>query len=198
MNYIKNETRDMDSQLTLSHFWGGKINHDDNDTRSIFVVDLFCGAGGFSCGSEQAGLKVALAVDNSKEALAVHCVNHRQCKHLCIELGYKTEQHLLNEIRKVVGDRLWHLHGSPPCQKLSAMRNLKKGRDRDGGMYLVKWFFQFVSKAKPNTWSFEQVSIPCLSQYLKEQNICSHRFKFCRIRLATNSYKTSCWIKKID
>jgi hypothetical protein len=34
------------------------------------------------------------------------------------------------------------------------MRNLKKGRDR-GGMYLVKWFFQFVSKAKPNTWSFE-------------------------------------------
>ena len=166
---------------------------------------MFSGAGGFSCGCEQAGLKVALAVDNSKEALAVHCVNHRQCKHLCIELGYKTEQHLLNKIRKVVGDRLWHLHGSPPCQKLSAMRNLKKGRDRDGGMYLVKWFFQFVSKAKPNTWSFEQVSIPCLSQYLKEQNICSHRFKFVeyglpqtRIRLLAGSKKLIKNLKKVQ
>lgn len=149
------------------------------DDDSILVVDLFSGCGGFSCGAEAAGHRVVLAVDCDRAALAYHAVNHRGCKHVRMVLGSAVEERLIQMIREVVPEgRRWHLHGSPPCQLLSSMRNVKKGRDDTGGMQMVQWYLGFVKRARPTTWSFEEVNIPCLRDYLKEEKIAHACFKF--------------------
>jgi len=131
------------------------------------VVDLFCGCGGYSCGAEQAGHRVVLAVDCDKAAIAYHRVNHPKAKHACMLLGPQTEERLLLLIQSVVprGAR-WHLHGSPPCTLFSPMRNLKKGRAPATGMQLVEWYLHFVRRAKPTTWTFENVRHPAIRDFL--------------------------------
>ena len=114
----------------------------------MLVVDLFAGCGGFSCGAGEAGCQVVLAVDWDSVALAYHKHNHQSCKHVCMTLGADSEDRLLLEIQRCVpAGRRWHLHGSPPCQALSAMRNILHGRDRSVGMGLVRWFVDFVEGA---------------------------------------------------
>ena len=40
------------------------------------VLDLFCGAGGLSCGFERAGFNIVLGIDNDKKALETFEANH--------------------------------------------------------------------------------------------------------------------------
>lgn len=58
----------------------------------IYVIDLFCGCGGFSEGAKQAGASVKLAVDNWDKALSVHNKNHPDPEHWNIELGIDVEK----------------------------------------------------------------------------------------------------------
>lgn len=124
------------------------------------AVDLFCGLGGFSQGAVDAGHTVVLAVDNWKEGLAAHRRNHPRTAHSRLTLGYETQDELEKLIRKHVPEGSeWHLHGSPPCQKVSKMRAISHGMSVDAGMELVSWYLQLVVKLEPTTWSFEEVNI---------------------------------------
>ena len=77
-----------------------------------------------------------------------------------LKLGYETQEDLERLIRRAVPEGTdWHLHGSPPCQKMSKMRAISHGMAVDAGMELVCWYLQLVMKLKPTTWSFEQVNI---------------------------------------
>ena len=40
------------------------------DKKQVYVIDLFCGIGGFSEGARQAGAKISLAIDNWEEFLS--------------------------------------------------------------------------------------------------------------------------------
>ena len=130
-----------------------------------YCVDLFCGIGGYSTGAAAAGHVVALAVDCDKELLRCHETNHPGAVHLIMDLGPDTEDELVDQIRKVVphGAPL-HIHGSPPCTKLSTLQGSKRylyGRtqdtDNDAGMALVVWYFRLILRLRPASWSFEQV-----------------------------------------
>ena len=55
--------------------------------KDVYVIDLFCGIGGFSEGAKQAGAKVILAVDNWEIALEVHKNNHPDTEHWNLTLG---------------------------------------------------------------------------------------------------------------
>lgn len=93
----------------------------------------------------------------------------------------RDDARLLAAIREVVpSGRRWHLHGSPPCQLFSSMRNITKRRDGKGGMRLVKWFVRFAELAAPDTWSFEQVDVPCVRRYLERKMVPHSRFDFSR------------------
>ena len=129
------------------------------------VVDLFACIGGFSTGAAQAGHEVVLAVDCDDAALAIHEANHPKAVHKIMFLGPDTEQELVALIRSVVPDGAeWHLHGSPPCTKLSvarAMGQLGKAeidRGEEEGSCLVDWYLDFVERVRPTSWSMEQVS----------------------------------------
>lgn len=127
----------------------------------LYVVDLFCGMGGFSWGARMAGAEVVLAIDSWSEALNVHHQNHPHCTHVKMMLGGS-----LNQVSKLIQKHIpkgarWHLHGSPPCQKFSSMnkRTLDKYKKRDeqAGMVLVQWYLDLVRLCKPTSWSMEQV-----------------------------------------
>ena len=129
------------------------------------VVDLFACIGGFSCGAAQAGHAIVLAVDCDKAALHIHEANHPEALHKEMFLGPETEDELVEAIRSVVSEgEEYHLHGSPPCTRLSGARQMAQltreelDRGEAEGMCLVDWFLDFVERIKPTTWSMEQVN----------------------------------------
>ena len=114
------------------------------------VYDLFCGIGGFSCGAQNASHKVLLAVDNNETFLKCHAINHPSATHLLCQLPSDT-------LPLPPPDTYWHLHGSPPCTKLSSMNHRAKENETQDALSIVSWFFDLVIKSRPMSWSFEQV-----------------------------------------
>ena len=102
------------------------------------VVDLFAGVGGFTFGSTQAGAEVALAIESDPHIARVYKANHGD--HVRVQtlggnieaLGGALDGALVAELR-----RYDHLHGSPPCQRLS--RANQTSRDATAGLELVHW-----------------------------------------------------------
>ncbi|KAG5183049.1 S-adenosyl-L-methionine-dependent methyltransferase [Tribonema minus] len=115
----------------------------------IYLIDLFCGAGGFSEGARQAGAVVMLAVDCWKAALDVHAANHGDCEHWNEPLGGSAADfagRLKDFIARKVppGDRV-HLHASPPCQNLS---QINRRRQESIGLSLVAWCLDVVDLSR--------------------------------------------------
>ena len=54
----------------------------------------------------------------------------------------------------------WHLHGSPPCTKLSHANQQRVEDDREAALELVRWYIDFALASGASSWSMEQVSMP--------------------------------------
>lgn len=129
----------------------------------VYVVDLFSGIGGWSEGARQSGHAVVLAVDSNERKLRIHMKNHSECAHMVMHCGPETEDILVGKIETVVPrGAKWHLHGSPPCQAISGMRNASYTRDPGAGLDAVLWYLALVERLQPDTWSMEEVSHPQL------------------------------------
>lgn len=123
----------------------------------LTVIDLFCGAGGFSSGFHQAGFDVVLGIDNWKPACNTHTLNN---------LGETTSLDLFDvDIDKVLALKktleekygtIDILIGSPPCTEFSYAKNGGKG-DIEKGMILVRRDLLFVALFKPKYWVMENV-----------------------------------------
>jgi len=127
--------------------------------KRIQVVDLFCGLGGFSQGASEAKCDVIVAIDCWDKSQKNHKINHPNCVHYTLKLG--NTENSVDKIADLIRQHIdfskpWHLHGSPPCQKLS-IANRKTGNVQEG-MRLVFWYLDLVKKLNPDTWSMEQVS----------------------------------------
>ena len=148
----------------------------DGLSSERIVVDLFACVGGFSTGASIAGHTIGLAIDCDEKALAIHEANHPTTLHKVMLLGTDTEAELVDLIRSVVPDGAeWHLHGSPPCTKLSGAREMsaptqdtiKKGEEE--GLCLVDWYLDFAERMQPTSWSMEQVDCVPVRSTLKER-----------------------------
>jgi len=129
--------------------------------KQVYVIDLFCGCGGFSTGARQAGAKVILAVDCWKEALAVHEANHPETDHLCTTLGGDLDEFAsfltgFIDLNVPPGGHV-HLHASPPCQLLSCVNTSKVNPVQ--GRILVDWTIDLIEMISSHidTWTLEQV-----------------------------------------
>ena len=128
---------------------------------SIRFIDLFCGIGGASCGARDAGIDVALAIDDDPEALAVHKLNHPQCEHLCVSLPSDSLPLPTGPI---------HIHASPPCQAVSqANRSVGETRQRQA-LRLVEWTVRYC-QTHGTTWSLEQVGSVAVCELLREMDV---------------------------
>ena len=112
------------------------------DGERIKVIDLFCGAGGFSQGFKEAGYEIILGVDNDPDAIATYHRNIGTC--------------LLKDVREFEFNG-WGkpdvVIGSPPCQSFSQAN--RKTRNCD--LTLIDRFFDLVKRLEPRVWIMEEV-----------------------------------------
>ena len=149
--------------------------------KRIVVVDLFCGAGGFSCGAKSAGAEIALAVDAWDVALNVHKRNHTNTTHWHMTLGCESPCEFAWRVRRFLQDRYnqtpvhIHVHASPPCQPFSTAKARKltdaqTEESVENGLKLVRWTFEVIRELNPESWSFENVPSTKLKQFFKDYN----------------------------
>lgn len=121
-------------------------------------ADLFSGAGGFSLAARAAGLRVRLAVENNKHAVATYRAN--------LGRGPDSPRIANEDITGLNADELFRevfadercdlILGGPPCQGFSAHRinNAGVGDKRND---LIHTYFAFVRAFRPTAFLMENV-----------------------------------------
>jgi len=123
--------------------------------RELKVLDLFCGAGGFSKGFELAGFEIVLGIDSWDLACRNFKLNHPKTNTLCMKVENIDIKLLPKDIDIIIG--------GTPCQEFTSL-NLKKQPWR--GMINICHFMRIVYKYKPKYWLMENVL--GLNKYLPE------------------------------
>ncbi len=130
------------------------------------VVDLFCGAGGFSLGMHRAGFTVVAGYDFEAKALAVHAANLPDIRRPLLRrlrgLGPSPQRHVeadLTDLLTAAPDIAMMkpdvIVGGPPCQPFS--RSGKRLGDADPRAKLTEAFGVIVAAARPRYFVMENV-----------------------------------------
>ena len=147
------------------------IQRDYINMSNIYIIDLFCGCGGFSEGARTTGAHIILAIDNWEEALDIHKLNHPESVHMLMDLGGDASE-FINIIQKTIDEKVpegghVHIHGSPPCQNLSKVNVL---RHEPEGLRLVDWYLNIIKHIQPDSWTMEQVCGDSLKPLVEHYN----------------------------
>jgi DNA (cytosine-5)-methyltransferase 1 len=120
------------------------------DSKNGLVIDLFAGGGGASTGLEAAlGRRVAVAINHSATALAVHEANHPATKHLVTDVF---EVDPVDATKGKPVDVLW---ASPDCTHFSVA---KGGKPRSQGIRsLAEVVVQWAAAVRPSVIFVENV-----------------------------------------
>ena len=139
---------------------------------TIYVIDFFSGAGGFSTGVTRAGHKVILCFEYWDVGMAIHAANFPDCTNVMMELGgdpvpFVRDLKTFIE-RNVPAEAQWHVHFSPPCQSFSIAQRQNKNHDveKDARSNLTLWVFEVIKLLNPPRFSVEQV--PGVTKFLQE------------------------------
>jgi len=118
------------------------------------ILDIFCGAGGFSCGLEMhPELNVLAGIDNDEKALHTFKMNHHNASVINFDLGKVTDA-LFNELDPIINNNLDMLVGGPPCQGFSiAGKRLED--DPRNSLWLA--YITLVKRYKPSIIFLENV-----------------------------------------
>ncbi len=116
------------------------------------AIDLFCGAGGFSSGFEQAGVSVVYGVDSSETALATFVNNHEGAG-IHHDISKQVPDELPEELAAFSPDIIF---GSPPCKGFSDARGARQLDDERN--QLVFSFIQWVDYFQPKYVMMENVA----------------------------------------
>ncbi|RLC82711.1 MAG: DNA cytosine methyltransferase [Chloroflexi bacterium] len=114
-------------------------------SNSVRVIDIFCGAGGFSEGFRQAGFEVIWGVDKWEPAVITHRANHPSSQ----TVMYDVERLSLlpdEEFDEMIPDAEVII-GSPPCAAFSNSNKSGKG-DKAEGIRLIEAFLRIVARKK--------------------------------------------------
>lgn len=115
-------------------------------------IDLFSGAGGLSCGLEQAGFECKLGLEQDLWAAQTFKANHPDAKLIQDDI-----QSLTNRSIETLGiDDVTLVAGGPPCQGFSHSNTANKDR-RDPRNSLFVDFLRFVDVVRPKVALIENV-----------------------------------------
>ncbi len=106
-------------------------------------IDIFCGAGGLSCGLEMAGHKCLLGVDHNKSAINTFLRNHHDAEAFTGDIRKLDVQAL----KKLIKNQEVHcIVGGPPCQGFSTVGI---GNPDDTRNMLFLEFVRIVREIRP-------------------------------------------------
>ena len=122
-------------------------------SKSPTIIDLFCGAGGFSYGFSKMGYNILLANDIDKDALRTYSFNHPEINSSRI---INDDVKLISQnIHKYVNSQVDMIIGGPPCQSFSSANQQRVIDDPRNVLY--KYFVKFVNDLKPKFIIMENV-----------------------------------------
>lgn len=126
----------------------------------IKIIDLFCGAGGFSLAAQNLGGTIAAAVDNNPHAISTYSRNfvkgRRKPPNVVLgDIAQSSPSELMGECGVSSGD-IQLVIGGPPCQGFSTHRLNGSGVD-DPRNELLSHYFEFVRHLRPAIFVVENV-----------------------------------------
>lgn len=122
------------------------------DSKPI-AVDLFSGAGGMSCGFEQAGFDVAAAFDYNHRCVEAHTTNFPGCESAQADLAASTGKSL-RTLGKLGRKHIDVLFGGPPCGGFSVAGRRNPADPRN---QLLLKFATLVTELQPSYFVVENV-----------------------------------------
>lgn len=123
---------------------------------SVKAIDLFCGAGGLTCGLQQAGISVVAGVDFDENCRYAYTHNND-----VYFLHKKIQDITAEELNRLYGESdIKILVGCAPCQPFSTHTlKYKKsiGSGKDERWFLINDFLRLIRDVKPDIVSMENV-----------------------------------------
>jgi len=117
------------------------------------IVDLFCGAGGFSLGAHLTSFQTALAIDIDKKLTSSYEDNFPHSKLLHADIGEIGSAEILRSAKLKRGEIIGVI-GGPPCQGFSL---IGKRDSRDPRNKLIWHFLRIVRELRPHFFIMENV-----------------------------------------
>lgn len=119
----------------------------------INAIDLFCGAGGLSCGLHNAGINVPLGVEINQ--IAANTYEYNLPGHIIVDdIRNITANTILQHLGITVGN-LFLLAGCPPCQTFSSLQ--KDNVENDERNNLIFEYVRLVEEIQPLFIQLENV-----------------------------------------
>jgi DNA (cytosine-5)-methyltransferase 1 len=129
---------------------------------SFTAIDLFCGAGGLTCGLKQAGFQVIAGVELNPIAAQTYRINHPEDLLIEGDISKVNRNKLMLELQLKPGE-LDLLAGCPPCQGFSSHRTRNQSTAvEDERNDLIFELMKFTKKFLPKVVMIENV--PSLSK----------------------------------
>lgn len=123
-------------------------------------IDLFCGAGGFSCGLEMAGLRCIGGIELQENIAKTHALNHKNSKTICGDIREISPRQFAKEIGT---DHVDVIIGGPPCPTFSTIGDAKirsvtgKPTSEDPRNQLFLEYLKYVDYFRPEIFVIENV-----------------------------------------
>ncbi|EKO3685497.1 DNA cytosine methyltransferase [Vibrio metschnikovii] len=132
---------------------------------TIKAIDLFAGAGGFTCAAHDAGVDVIAAIEFDKAASDTYRKNfiEREKREILLRAGpvdgdiNNVDPKKLRKELKLRPKELDLILGGPPCQGFSTHR-IKNAGVNDPRNQLLLRYFEFVNEFKPKAFLVENVA----------------------------------------
>ena len=120
--------------------------------NKLTVLDIFCGAGGFSEGFRQAGYSIVAGVDLDPQAISTYALNFKNSGAICWDLFQPLSE--CPQAKSILGQKIDVVVGGPPCQgfSIAGKRNHQDPRNR-----LFEAYFDIIKKTKPSAVVIENV-----------------------------------------
>jgi len=128
------------------------------------IMDLFCGAGGFSQGFRMAGHEILGGADVDPDACATYKLNFPEAEAVCGDLRKAAVRDRMAELAQDADI----IVGGPPCQSFSQVRNHDRLLD-DPRNTLYREFVRVLQEAEPLAFVMENV--PGLSQMRVQEKV---------------------------
>ena len=123
-------------------------------------IDLFCGAGGFSCGLEMAGLECIGGIELKDVIAQTHQLNHKHSKTISGDIREIPPENYA----KIIGtDHVDVIIGGPPCPTFSTIGDAKirsvtgKPTSEDPRNQLFLEYLRYVDYFRPEIFVIENV-----------------------------------------
>jgi DNA (cytosine-5)-methyltransferase 1 len=125
-----------------------------NIASSPIAIDLFSGAGGLSCGLEQAGYRILYANEYQKQFAETYKLNHPFTEVSTEDIRELDPRKIRKSLGLAVGE-LDLIAGGPPCQGFSINAPVRSELDARNHLFLD--FIRFVKEFKPKNVIIENV-----------------------------------------